>query len=90
MDMLNPAAMWSAAESGMSVDFFSGFWSKIEVWTILAIVLFVAAGIGLYVGRNPKQDRQSKDQRIAELEQDLAAVSTRLDEVERKQNQDNR
>jgi uncharacterized membrane protein len=86
IDMLNPAAIWSAAESGMPVDFFSGFSSKVAAWTILAVALFITGGIGLYLGRNPKQDKRSDNQRIVELENSLAAVSSRLDEMERKQN----
>ncbi len=70
----------------MPVDFFSGFWSEIAAWTVIAIALFVVAGIGLYVGRNPKQDKRPNDQRIIELENSLTAISSRLDEIERKQN----
>ncbi len=87
MNMLSPAAMWSAASSGMSIDFFSSFWSQIALWTVLAVALLIVGGVGLYVGRDPKQDRRSKDQRIAELEEDLKLMTSRLEEVERKQNQ---
>lgn len=88
MDALNPAAIWGMATSGESVDFLSVFWSKIALWTVPAVALFVVGGIGVFVGRNPKQDRRSNDERIAELENSLAAISSRLDEIERKQNQD--
>jgi len=90
MDMLSPDAIWSAASPGTAVDFFSGFWSEIAVWTVLAIALFIGGGIGLYIGRNPKQDKRSNEQRIAELENGLAAVSSRLDEIEHKHNENER
>jgi hypothetical protein len=87
MDALNPAAIWSMASSGTSVDFFSVLWSKIAIWIILGAALFIVGGIGLYAGRNPKRDKQSNDQRINELENSLATLAIRLDEIERKQNQ---
>jgi hypothetical protein len=87
MDTLNPAAIWSMASSGKSVEFFSAFLSEIAAWTIFAIALFVVGGIGLVIGRNPKQDKRSDGQRIVELENSLTALSTRLDEIERKQNE---
>jgi hypothetical protein len=88
INALNPAAIWSMASSDTSVDFFSVLWSEIAAWTVFAVALFIVGGIGLYVGRNPKHDKRSNDQRIAELENSLAAISNRLDEIERKQNQD--
>jgi hypothetical protein len=90
MDTLNPAAIFSMASSGMTVDFFSVFWSQIATWTVLAVALFIVGGVGLYVGRNPKQDKPSNDQRIAELENRLKTISSQIEEIERKQNQGKR
>jgi hypothetical protein len=87
MEMLNPATIFSMASSGTSVDFFSVFWSKIAGWSILAVALFVVGGVGLYVGRGPKQDKQSSEQHIAELEEKLTAMSRRLDEIEKNRNE---
>ena len=67
MNTLDPAAIFSMASSGTSVDFFSVFWSQIVGWTILAVALLIVGGVGLYVGRGPKQDRLSNEQRIVEL-----------------------
>jgi hypothetical protein len=87
MDMLNPASIWSMASSGASVDFFSVFWSQIAGWTVLAVALLIVGGIGLFVGRGPKRDKRSNEQRIAELENSLTVISNRLEEIELKQNQ---
>ncbi len=88
MNSLDPAKIWSMASSGTTVDFFSVFWSEIAGWTILAVALLIVGGIGLFVGRNPKHDKRSSEERIAELEENLAIVNSQLDEIKRKQNPD--
>ncbi len=90
MNVLDPATIFGMASSGTSVDFFSAFWSQIAGWTVLSIALFIVAGVGLYVGRGPKQNKRSNEQRIAELENSLTAISNRLNEIEQKQNQNTR
>jgi hypothetical protein len=82
LNMLNPSTIWGLASSGQTVDFFSAFWSETAGWIMLSIIVFIVGGIGLFIGRSPKLDKRSNDERIEELEEKLKAFSIRLDELE--------
>jgi hypothetical protein len=84
LNMLNPATIWGMASSGQTVDFFSAFWSQSAGWIMLSIIIFIFGRIGLFIGRNPKLNKHSNEQRIEDLEEKLRAFSIRLDELEGK------
>lgn len=94
-DTINPSTAMLFGSSGSSVDsFFSLFWSAIAPWVVLASVMFVLGGIGLYAGRNknpvkPSNDQDSINARIDRLEKlvdrNFEVASKRLDNIEDQQ-----
>jgi hypothetical protein len=86
-DTLNPALIWSMSSSDTSVDsFFTVFWNTIAPWMILSTALFIVGAIGLIVGREPKKDKKTTDQHIADLEEKIETLTKRLNEQEKKNN----
>jgi hypothetical protein len=84
MDTFNPALIWSMSSSGTSVDsFFTVFWNAIAPYMILSTTLFIVGGAGLFIGREPKKDKKTTDQQIAELEEKIQTLTKRLDDKEK-------
>jgi hypothetical protein len=91
-DTINPStAMLIDSPDSYMDSFFSVFLSAIIPWMILASVMFVLGGIGLYVGRNKSPVKSASDQetinaRIDRLEKlvdrNFEVTSKRLDAIE--------
>ena len=98
-DIINPATAMLMGSSGPSMEsFFSLFLSAIAPWVILASVMFVIGGVGLYAGRNRKTVKLSTDQedinaRLDRLEKTIETnfevFSKRLDVIEEQQKRNN-
>jgi hypothetical protein len=91
MQTINPAAMFSGSADPSVDSFFSQFLSVIAPWMVLATVLFIVGGVGLYVGRDKKIKKPEFDQdtinfRFETLEETMdkrfQEVSKRLDAIE--------
>lgn len=94
-ETINPSAILSAGSSDVSMNsFFSLFLSSITPWMILATVLFVIGGVGLYIGKDEKRiklpvDQESINARFEMLERtvdrNFQTISKRLDSIEEQQ-----
>jgi hypothetical protein len=94
-ETINPSAILSAGSSDVSMDsFFSLFLSAISPWMILAVVLFIVGGVGLYLGKDEKRiklpiDQESINARFEMLEmtvdKNFQTISKRLDSIEEQQ-----
>ena len=91
MQTINPAAMFSGSSDPSVDSFFSQFTSAIAPWMVLATVLFVVGGVGLFVGRDKKRIKPDLDPdnvnfRFETLEETMdrrfQEVSKRLDAIE--------
>jgi hypothetical protein len=90
-ETINPAYAIGMDTLDSSVaSFFSLFLSVSAPWMILASVMFVIGGFGLYFGRN-KNSVKSKDTEIVlaklekmetSIEENFVAISKRLDAIE--------
>ena len=95
METINPtAALFNGSSDSSMGSFFSQFLSAIAVWMILATVLFIVGGVGLYVGKDKKKiklpiDQESINVRLEMLERtvdrNFQTVSKRLDSIEEQQ-----
>ncbi len=95
IETINPttALFTGSSDSSMS-SFLSLFLSAIAPWMILATVLFVIGGIGLYIGKDKTKiklpiDQESINARFEMLERTIdrnfQTVSKRLDLIEEQQ-----
>jgi len=87
-DTINPAAIFAGSSDPSMNDFFSIFLSAIAPWMILASIMFVVGGIGLWLGRNrkgvkPSDIEENVSARLDSLEVTIKEISERLDALER-------
>ena len=94
MKTINPAAMFSGSSDPSIDSFFSQFITAITPWMALATFLFIAGGVGLYVGRTkkiikPELHQDNVDFRFETLEETIdkrfQEITKRLDAIEEEQ-----
>jgi hypothetical protein len=95
INSINPLTAMDIDSTGSYMDsFFSSLLSAIAPWMIIASVLFVLGGIGLFVGRNKHPVKSPSEQeainaRIDRLEKlvdrNFEVISKRLDDQEQQQ-----